>query len=267
MSADYGARASIAHTCFFSFSFFFLLIADQICCSAADEFPAAAARCTISGTILFHGDPPPRKALDWAGHSKVKEFYKGIPFLDERYVIDERGGVQYCLIYVSKGLERYRFETPKDAVVLDQLGYRFEPHVFGIRAGQKLTIRNLDEEAHNIHCICEENAGFNIAQPDKDMTTHQKFESAESPFRIQCDLHIWMQAWCGVFDHPFFCVSDVDGAFELPALPPGRYELTAWHERLGAQKFELDLAAGECKSVRFSYGDDAPAPSENQGEQ
>ena len=244
-----------------AYLFFFLFIS-PFAFVMAEDFPAAAARCKISGSIQFLGDPPPRKALDWAGHSKVKEFYKGVSFLDERYVIDERGGVQHCLIYISKGFERFHFDPPKDAVVLDQLGYRFEPHVFGIVAGQKLTIRNLDEDAHNIHCICNENAGFNIAQPNKDTLTQQKFAAAEAPFRIQCDLHIWMQAWCGVFEHPFFCVSAVDGSFELPALPPGKYEITAWHERLGAQKFDITLSAEESKSIVFTYGEDAPAPHE-----
>lgn len=262
MHADFARRFFSILSLFFVP--FFVLFVVQKSCHAAEDFPAASARCKISGSIQFLGDPPPRKALDWAGHSKVKEFYKGIPFLDERYVIDERGGVQHCLIYVSKGLERFRFETPKDPIVLDQLGYRFEPHVFGIMAGQKLTIRNLDEDAHNIHCICNENAGFNIAQPNKDTTTQQKFDSAESPFRIQCDLHIWMQAWCGVFAHPFFCVSAVDGTFELPALPSGNYEITAWHERLGTQSFAVELKKDETKSIVFTYGENAPAPREQK---
>ena len=256
MATNYGPRASSARL------FCFLLIA-PFALAIAQDSAAAAARCKISGTIEYQGEPPSRKALDWAGHSKVKEFYKGVPFLDERFVIDERGGVQHCLVYVSKGLEGRRFEPPKDPVVLDQLGYRFEPHVFGIMAGQKLTIRNLDEDAHNIHCICNENAGFNIAQPQKDTLTQQKFAAPEAPFRIQCDLHIWMQAWCGVIEHPFFCVSAVDGSFELPALPPGKYEITVWHERLGTQKIDITLGADESKSVVFTYGGDAPPPHES----
>ena len=36
-----------------------------------------------------------------------------------------------------------------------------------------------------------------------------------------------------VFNHPWFAVPDEDGRFELPAVPPGDREITAWHERLG----------------------------------
>ena len=37
----------------------------------------------------------------------------------------------------------------------------------------------------------------------------------------------------GVLDHPFFAVTDDDGTFTIPNLPPGKYTLEAWHEELG----------------------------------
>jgi hypothetical protein len=226
------------------------------------DFPAELARCKVSGKIVFVGEPPARRDIDLKGHLKAREFYKDRPFLDERHVIDKDGGIAHVLVFVSKGLERYKFPAPADAVLLEQRGYIFIPHVFGIRAGQPLKIVNADDDTHNIHCICADNDGFNIAQPGKNMKTEKVFEKAELPFRIQCDLHIWMQAWCGVFDHPFFCVSGADGSFELPALPPGKYELSAWHERLGTKTFEMTIDKDESKKILFSYGQEAPAPQE-----
>jgi hypothetical protein len=225
-------------------------------------FPETSAHCKVSGKIVYKGDPPARREIDLKGHKGAREFYKDQNFLDERYVIDKDGGVANVLVYVSKGAESWKFPVPDEPMQLVQRGYIFIPHVFGIRAGQTLKIHNDDEDAHNIHCICSENDGFNIAQPVKDMKTEKVFKQAELPFRIQCDLHIWMQAWCGVFDHPFFCVSAADGSFQLPALPPGKYELSAWHERLGTRTFTLKIEQEESKRLVFTFGDGAPEPRE-----
>jgi hypothetical protein len=235
---------------------------------AADKtnFPAELARCKVSGKILYFGEPPAPHEIDLKIHLKAREFYKDRPFFDERHVIDKKGGIAHVLVFVSKGLEHYKFPAPTETVLLEQRGYIFIPHVFGIRAGQPLKIVNVDDDTHNIHCICAENGGFNIAQPGKDMKTEKVFEKAELPFRIQCDLHIWMQAWCGVFDHPFFCVSRSDGGFELPALSPGKYEVTAWHERLGTKPIEITIDKDESKTLQFSYGENAPAPREASAE-
>ncbi len=127
--------------------------------------------------------------------------------------------------------------------------------------GQDLVIRNLDDGAHNIHCLCSKNDAFNLAQPSRNLTTLKKFSESESPFRIQCDLHIWMQSWCGVFDHPFFCVSKLDGTVALKGLIAGHYQITAWHERLGVQKADIDVGEGLENRVSFSFGQE---PGEKQ---
>ena len=48
--------------------------------------------------------------------------------------------------------------------------------------------------------------------------------------RLQCDIHSNMNAYWAGFDHPYFAVTDVDGAFEIGGIPPGTYTLVAWHE-------------------------------------
>ena len=52
--------------------------------------------------------------------------------------------------------------------------------------------------------------------------------------KVECDLHNWMRAWIVVTPNAYSTVSDSDGSFEIPDVPPGKYELTAWHETLGS---------------------------------
>jgi hypothetical protein len=45
-----------------------------------------------------------------------------------------------------------------------------------------------------------------------------------------------MNAFVGVFTHPFHTVTHEEGTFELK-VPPGKYEIAAWQEKFG---YELD---------------------------
>jgi hypothetical protein len=67
------------------------------------------------------------------------------------------------------------------------------------------------------------------------METVKKFDSVEVPIRFKCDVHKWMGAYTGVFNHPFFAVTNDQGAFEIKNLPPGNYVIEAWHEKYGPQ--------------------------------
>ena len=39
-----------------------------------------------------------------------------------------------------------------------------------------------------------------------------------------------MNAEILVVPHPYYAVTDESGRFELPDVPPGQYEIVAWHE-------------------------------------
>ena len=45
--------------------------------------------------------------------------------------------------------------------------------------------------------------------------------------------------------HPFYAVSGEDGTFSIKNLPPGKYTLEAWHEKLGTQDQEVTVGRQE----------------------
>ena len=71
--------------------------------------------------------------------------------------------------------------------------------------------------------------------------------------QVGCDVHGWMSAWIAVADSPF-AVSGDDGRFEVSGLPPGRYRVIAWHERLGEKSAEVTVPAAGRAAVEFSFG-------------
>jgi hypothetical protein len=62
-----------------------------------------------------------------------------------------------------------------------------------------------------------------------------------------------MTAYVHVLDNPFFAVSGTDGSFKLPDLPPGKYEVTAWHEVFGEQKQAVNVEAGKPLKLEFTF--------------
>ena len=143
-------------------------------------------------------------------------------------------------------------------MTLNQDGCTYKPHVMGIMVGQPYKILNSDGILHNIHTLPKVNPAFNRGQPAtvKEMTT--TFTKAENVFQVKCDVHPWMSAYIGVYNHPFFSVTGTDGKFTISGLDPGTYELTAWHERLGMQTATVTVAANETKTQAFKFA--VPAP-------
>jgi hypothetical protein len=61
-----------------------------------------------------------------------------------------------------------------------------------------------------------------------------------------------MNAVIRVFDHPYFAIPDAQGRFRITDLAPGRYDVVAWHERVGEVTLEAAVTAGQSASLSFS---------------
>jgi hypothetical protein len=70
--------------------------------------------------------------------------------------------------------------------------------------------------------------------------------------KVYCQLHSDMAATIMVFDHSLYAMPSPDGTFELDNIPPGRYRLSAWHERIGEQTTTIEVASGATTRVSFA---------------
>jgi hypothetical protein len=96
------------------------------------------------------------------------------------------------------------------------------------------------------------NMPFNESQSSKGVETTKKFDKEEIIFPVRCDVHNWMNAYIGVFNHPLHSVSGKGGAFELK-LPAGTYEVTAIHETLGQQKGMVTVAENGSADLNLTF--------------
>jgi hypothetical protein len=66
--------------------------------------------------------------------------------------------------------------------------------------------------------------------------------------------HPWMQAWVAVLDHPYHATTGRQGAFTLDGVPPGQYEVRAWHPRFGIARGSATISAGAATQVSLTFG-------------
>lgn len=211
------------------------------------------AGATITGTVVYEGAIPKLRTLNMGAEPTCAAKHSTPP-KSQALVLGPGNKMANVFVKVKSGLPKKTYEPPKEPVVVDQNGCVYEPHVFAVMVNQPVKILNSDGVLHNVHPLPKINRAFNLAMPKTVTETVKTFEKVEEDmFPIKCDVHPWMQAFMCVMSHPFYSVTGTDGKFTISGLEPGTYEIEAWHERLGTQTAKVTVAAGETKTVDFTF--------------
>lgn len=208
----------------------------------------------IAGTVKWD-DRPQRERVQSVDSDPVCKALNPEPLMTENYVVDENGNLGNVIVYVDK-VPSGDYAVREETVVIDQVGCRYVPHVIAIQVGQKVLLRNSDATTHNVHFKSRLNGDWNMTQTSKgDLPPMREFARAEigTPL-LKCDIHPWMEARLGIFDHPFFSVTRESGTFAIPqGLPDGKYTVTAWHARAKTATAEVNVVKGKTSEVNFVF--------------
>ena len=219
--------------------------------TAAAKHVDPATAGSLSGRVTFAGPrPAPEKMRVTADPVCIQAL--GGNATSDSIVIADDGSVANAFVYIKDPLSDYAFDMPSKPVALDQNGCRYSPRVIGVRVGQAIDISNSDATLHNVHALPMINGEFNKGQPIQNSHMLQVFTAPEVMVRFKCDVHGWMTAYAGVMAHPFFAVTGPDGAFSMKGLPPGSYELSAWHEKFGASSQTVTIAPEQAQTANFA---------------
>ncbi|HAD75254.1 MAG TPA: hypothetical protein DCG16_05680, partial [Gemmatimonadetes bacterium] len=120
----------------------------------------------------------------------------------------------------------------------------------------EVRFRNGDSELHNIHTFAGDrgaNRMFNRSQLP-GLTFTETFERPDS-IQVRCDLHSQMIAHILVLPNVFHTMPAEDGSYSLAGVPPGTYELTAWHEFFGRVTVPVEVASGGIARADLTFSD------------
>ncbi len=95
---------------------------------------------------------------------------------------------------------------------------------------------------------------FNIGLPNKGSKLTKKLLVRRSPIvKLQCDQHDFMHSWVRVVKNPYWAVVGKDGSYTIGQIPPGKYNLVAWHPILGEQKRGVTVGANGSINANFTF--------------
>ncbi len=153
-------------------------------------------------------------------------------------------GIQDVLVYLER-VERgkkpataYPLHMGKGPMHPAGRHCQFEQEVNPFVRTAEVALINFEPILHNPHLFNDKHSLFNLAMPTANREIAATLVRARGVgLRLQCDVHVHMNAWAAAFDHPYFAVTDEQGRFEIGGIPPGSYTLVAWHPGFNIIKF------------------------------
>ena len=208
---------------------YFVGMVSALVCAAAVWAMAAGTAWggTIKGTVRLAGDLVKPKKVPVT----IDQYICGKEKEAEDVVLSSDNSIRYAVVSLQTPPPGAKWDAPLPPAQIDQKQCVFVPRVVVVPAAGSVEFLNSDRLLHNLKSFSKANSPFNKAHP-KARTISVVFKGPEI-IRIECDLHSWMRAWVVVADHPFYAVTNEQGAFALDNVPAGKYILQVWQESLG----------------------------------
>jgi hypothetical protein len=201
---------------------------------------------TIKGRVIWGGDKiPPQLEIKLPPENqetaKCIQANKNKLPPDETWVVNkDNKGLKNTFVWLVD-FNNPKAKTPvpthpslKDAkdkqVEIDQPACHFIPYALALRESQTLLVKNSAAFTHNFKWTGNPltiNNGNVLLPPGASHPV--TLEADRLPVLVECNIHPWMKGYIRVFNHPYFAVTDENGAFEFKNAPAGKYRLMVWH--------------------------------------
>ena len=148
-------------------------------------------------------------------------------------------------IVVSLQAPGTKVTPPAKPLEMDQKGMVFAPHVMAVVRGTRVRFLNSDAVAHNVF---SPEGKYNLGTWPQGEAREYTFDKPGAYTQL-CRVHPEMEAFVVVLDTPYFAVTDRAGKYEIADVPPGKYTLVAWSEKLKGVKQEVTVESGKTLTV------------------
>jgi len=210
--------------------FFILFLATANWAAGQDDYKVISVTDggTLAGTIKWSGPVP--RILDFPINKDQAicdpDSRKNADL--ERLIIGPEGGVANTIVFLRNVSQGKAFDLPPQRRHLDQKHCRYISHILLVPHNEVLTMKSSDATLHTVHM--EGAATFNLPFPFENKVTSRTMPTS-GLVSLRCNGgHVWMNAEMMVVPHPYYAVTDENGQFEFTNVPPGTYQIVAWHE-------------------------------------
>jgi hypothetical protein len=183
---------------------------------------------TITGTVKWTGPVPKIPSLVINKDPEICDPQVQKKRDLERLLIASSGGVANTVVFLKDISKGKAMDLPEGRQFLNQKTCRYEPHVLLVPDNGTLQLKSSDPVLHTVHMSGA--SDYNLPFPFANQTITRTM-NREGLVDLRCNAgHVWMNAEMLVVNHPYYAVTDEDGSFRLTNVPPGDYEIEAWHE-------------------------------------
>jgi plastocyanin len=157
------------------------------------------------------------------------------------------------IVYIEGRSTNAPAPPSKPIQVITQRDATFRPHVLPVVVGTAVEWPNKDEIYHNVFSMSDA-AQFDLGlYKDPELPKPVVFDK---PGRVDvfCSIHSKMSCVVLVLENSWFASTDASGKYKIANVPPGKYKLRAWHERVPGQTKEIVVPAEGQIEVDFLLG-------------
>jgi hypothetical protein len=185
----------------------------------------------ISGTVKWSGPVPHDLEFPITKDPQICETDGKKTVSLERLIVGPEGGVANTIVYLKNISAGKALQLPEQRRHLDQKNCRYVPHILLVPKNADLQMQSSDATLHTIHM--DGAASYNLPFPFPNKINARTMPTA-GLVNLRCNGgHVWMNAEMMVVPHPYYAVTDESGHFVFTDVPPGTYQIVAWHEGWG----------------------------------
>jgi hypothetical protein len=183
---------------------------------------------TISGSIKWSGPVPKELNFPITKDPQICAPDASKTVSLDRLVVGPEGGVANTIVYLKNISAGKALELPEQRRHLDQKHCRYIPHILLVPRNAALQMQSSDATLHTIHM--DGAASYNLPFPFPNQISSRNMPTP-GLVNLRCNGgHVWMNAEMMVVQHPYYAVTNESGRFEFNTVPPGTYQIVAWHE-------------------------------------
>lgn len=215
----------------------------------------------LTGRVTLTGPTPKARSFHLI-HAPNIEFCsrisdgKGRRILKD-FTVSANSGLKDTVVAILGVKKGKPFSTKMQTFNIDRC--HSDQYVIGVRNGENILLENKDPIRHEIATYEVNDASYVKQKSNKAIGKHSSHVRSAftrrdtEEFLIKCNLHPFLQTRGFMVDNPYYAISDASGNFTIQDVPPGTYEVLAWHPFIPTLKGTVSIKAGGASNLDFEY--------------